>query len=152
MKKLALLVFVLTLLVVFVGCTSGITTPGTGGSVSQSSAKIVSFTVSDYTPGEKIKLSWNIDGTYDEVKLLKREVNGIYESLLDAQENPGEYEDTNIEDKKVYFYKLEVLSGDSIQDVKRYIVFSSPNDEEGVRIIYNVNLDDPENHKISVDM
>jgi len=155
MKKLALLVFVLTLLVVFVGCTSGITTPGTGtgtGGGNQSSAKIKAFTVSKYTPGEKVKLSWDIDGTYDEVKLSKREVNRTYESLLDTEENPGEYEDINIEDKKVYLYKLEVLSGGSIQDVKRYIVFSSPNDKEGVRVIYNVNLDDPENHKISVDM
>ncbi len=136
---------------VLVGCES-ITTPGTVGGTVTSSAYITTFKVDTFTPGESIKLIWNINGTYDNVKLSKREIEGAYTTLLDTEEDPGAYEDTTLNPKNIYLYKLDVYSNGELQDTKRYFIFSSTDNSEGARVLYNVNLDDPDNHKYSVDM
>ena len=124
MRKLVYLSFILIFMTMFfMGCTGGITTPGTttGGTVTASSARITSFKVVEFSPGEKVKLVWEVEGTYDKVKLARRDIDGTYQTILDETRGSGSYEDTSLEEKKVYIYKLEVYSSDSIQDTKRYI-------------------------------
>ena len=133
MRKLAYLSLMLILIVIFsMGCVGGITTSGAGGgTVTASSARITSFKVSEFSPGEKIKLAWGIEGTYDKVKLSRREKDGTYQTVLNETRDPGSYEDTSLDGEKVYIYKLEVYSSNSIQDTKRYILFSSTDSQMG---------------------
>ena len=156
MKRLVYFYLILILsgmAILSMGCAGGITTPDTGGGTpTASSASITSFKVSEFSPGEKVKLTWEIEGTYDKVKLLRRDTDGTYQTVLDTSNNPGSYEDTSLEGKKVYIYKLEIYSSDSIQDTKRYILFSSTDSQNGVRVIYNIDLNGPSDHTYEVDM
>lgn len=151
LKSFILVPFFLLLIAITTGCIPGITTPDII-SPSISKASIISFDINSFEEG-KIELKWEIDGDYDEILLSRKEIDESY-VVLERFEDTSQsiYSDINLDNEKIYIYKLEIKLNGVIQDIKKYSLFSSPINSNGAIVIYNIALNDSDNHQFEVEM
>ena len=151
LKSFILVPFFLLLIAITTGCIPGITTPDII-SPSISKASIISFGINSFEEG-KIELKWEVDGDYDEILLSRKEIDESYVVLERFEDtSQGIYSDINLDNEKIYIYKLEIKLNGVIQDIKKYSLFSSPINSNGAIVIYNIALNDSDNHQFEVEM